>query len=223
MTAAAPGGARNECLARVTMRIGYARVSTHDQNIEMQMRALRAAGCAEIYSDQGLSGASRSRPGLVRSLNELSAGDTLVIWRLDRLGRSLSHLIEVVAELGRKEIGLYSISESIDTASAGGILIFHIMGALAEFERALISERTKAGMSAAKARGSAIGRPIKLMPDEVDAALEAIGQGVPLAAAARQFGVSRSTLYRSMRRTTVGQTASRPSMRPPAGAALIKG
>ncbi len=187
------------------------------------MRALRAAGCAEIYADQGLSGASRSRPGLARSLNELSAGDTLVIWRLDRLGRSLSHLIEVVAELGRKEIGLYSISESIDTASAGGILIFHIMGALAEFERALISERTKAGMSAAKARGSAIGRPIKLMPGEVDAALEAIGQGVPLAAAARQFGVSRSTLYRSMRRTALAQTAARPSMRPPAGAALVKG
>ncbi|MFN7010624.1 MAG: recombinase family protein [Allorhizobium sp.] len=182
------------------MRIGYARVSTHDQNIEMQMRALRAAGCAQIYADQGLSGASRSRPGLVRSLSELSAGDTLVIWRLDRLGRSLSHLIEVVAELGRKEIGLYSITESIDTASAGGILIFHIMGALAEFERALISERTKAGMSAARARGSAIGRPIKLMPGEVDAALEAMAKGVPLAAAARQFGVSRSTLYRSLRR-----------------------
>lgn len=187
------------------------------------MQALRAAGCAEIYADQGQSGASRSRPGLARSLNELSAGDTLVIWRLDRLGRSLSHLIEVVAELGRKEIGLYSITESIDTASAGGILIFHIMGALAEFERALISERTKAGMSAARARGSAIGRPIKLMPGEVDAALEAIGQGVPLAAAARQFGVSRSTLYRCMRRTTGGSPEARSPIRPPAGAVLLEG
>ncbi|MBW8320855.1 MAG: recombinase family protein [Arenimonas sp.] len=182
------------------MRIGYARVSTHDQNIELQLRALKAAGCRRIYTDQGLSGASRSRPGLVGALNELSPGDTLVIWRLDRLGRSLSHLIEVVAELGRKEIGLYSVSESIDTASAGGILIFHIMGALAEFERALISERTKAGMSAAKARGSPIGRPVKLMAHEIDAALDAMREGTPLAAAARQFGVSRSTLYRSMRR-----------------------
>jgi len=198
------------------MRIGYARVSTYDQNIEMQMRALRAAGCVKIHSDQGLSGASRSRPGLVRSLSELSAGDTLVIWRLDRLGRSLSHLIEVVDELGRKEIGLYSITESIDTASAGGILIFHIMGALAEFERALISERTKAGMSAAKARGSAIGRPIKLMPGEVDAALEAMAKGLPLAAAARQFGVSRSTLYRSLRR---GGAHGPPARPPGAGAA----
>ena len=198
------------------MRIGYARVSTHDQNIEMQMRALRAAGCAKIHSDRGQAGASRSRPGLVRSLSELSAGDTLVIWRLDRLGRSLSHLIEVVDELGRKEIGLYSITESIDTASAGGILIFHIMGALAEFERALISERTKAGMSAARARGSAIGRPIKLMPGEVDAALEAMAKGLPLAAAARQFGVSRSTLYRSLRR---GGAYGPPARPPGAGAA----
>ena len=198
------------------MRIGYARVSTHDQNIEMQMRALRAAGCAKIHSDRGQSGASRSRPGLVRSLSELSAGDTLVIWRLDRLGRSLSHLIEVVDELGRKEIGLYSITESIDTASAGGILIFHIMGALAEFERALISERTKAGMSAARARGSAIGRPITLMPGEVDAALGAMAKGLPLAAAARQFGVSRSTLYRSLRR---GGAHCPPARPPVAGAA----
>ncbi|SSC72137.1 unnamed protein product [Ciceribacter sp. T2.26MG-112.2] len=184
----------------MTMRIGYARVSTHDQNIELQLLALKAAGCRRIHTDHGLSGASRSRPGLVGALGELSPGDTLVIWRLDRLGRSLSHLIEVVAELGRKEIGLYSISESVDTASAGGILIFHIMGALAEFERALISERTKAGMSAARARGSPIGRPVKLMAHEIDAALDAMSQGTPLAAAARQFGVSRSTLYRSMRR-----------------------
>ncbi|GLR22083.1 MULTISPECIES: recombinase family protein [Alphaproteobacteria] len=183
------------------MRIGYARVSTHDQNIDMQLNALAGAGCERIFTDHGLSGASRTRPGLMQARDSLAAGDTLVIWRLDRLGRSLSHLIEVVAELGRREIGLYSISESIDTASAGGILIFHIMGALAEFERALISERTKAGMWAARARGSAIGRPAKLQPDEIEAALEALEQGVSLAMAARQFGVSRSTLYRRVRRS----------------------
>lgn len=189
---------------RVTMRIGYARVSTHDQNIEMQLKALEGAGCERTFTDHGLSGASRTRPGLTQAIDCLSAGDTLVIWRLDRLGRSLSHLIEVVAEMGQREIGLYSITESIDTGSAGGLLIFHIMGALAEFERALISERTKAGMWAARARGSAIGRPVKLMPDEIDAALEAMERGVSLAAAARHLGVSRSTLYRRVRRVAGG-------------------
>ena len=183
------------------MRIGYARVSTSDQNIELQLRALSAAGCDRIFSDQGLSGSLRSRPGLEQSMQQLQAGDTLVIWRLDRLGRSLSHLIEVVAELGRNKIGLYSITEAINTASAGGILIFHIMGALAEFERALISERTRAGMSAVRARGSAIGRPVKLAPDEVARALAAIrNDGLTISAAAKQFGVSRATLYRTRRR-----------------------
>ncbi|MGV8938058.1 MAG: recombinase family protein [Allorhizobium sp.] len=183
-------------------RIGYARVSTSDQNIEMQLQALSAAGCDRIFTDQGLSGTLRSRPGLDQSMSQLGAGDTLVIWRLDRLGRSLSNLIEVVAHLGREKIGLYSITEAINTASAGGILIFHIMGALAEFERALISERTKAGMSAARARGSPIGRPIKMRPDEIDAAVHAIrGGGLTISAAALEFNVSRATLYRAMRRS----------------------
>ena len=183
------------------MRIGYARVSTYDQNIEMQMRALRAAGCVKIHSDQGLSGASRSRPGLVRSLSELSAGDTLVIWRLDRLGRSLSHLIEVVDELGRKEIGLYSITESIDTASAGGILIFHIMGALAEFERALIIERTRAGVAAARKRGQVLGRRRKLNDAQIVHARAAIAAGSEsVASMARLLGVERSTLWRALNR-----------------------
>lgn len=193
----------------MTTRIGYARVSTADQNIELQLRALSAAGCARIYSDQGLSGSLRNRPGLEQSIGQLQAGDTLVIWRLDRLGRSLSHLIDVVAELGRNKIGLYSITEAIDTASAGGILIFHIMGALAEFERSLISERTRAGMSAAKARGSAIGRPVKLNPEQTAGAVRAIClDGLTVAAASHQFGVSRATLYRMMRRR--GGTANRP-------------
>ena len=191
------------------MRIGYARVSTAEQNIELQLRALSAAGCDRIYSDQGLSGTLRIRPGLEQSMGELQAGDTLVIWRLDRLGRSLSHLIDVVAKLGDNKIGLYSITEAIDTASAGGILIFHIMGALAEFERSLISERTRAGMSAAKARGSAIGRPVKLSPEQVDGAVRAVCvHGLTIAAASQQFEVSRATLYRVMRRkgATVART-----------------
>ncbi|MCM2473176.1 recombinase family protein [Rhizobium sp. CG5] len=185
------------------MRIGYARVSTSDQNLDLQLQALTAAGCERIFSDQGLSGASRARPGLIQSFDQLGAGDTLVVWRLDRLGRSLSHLIDVVAELGRRNIGLYSINEAIDTASAGGILIFHIMGALAEFERTLISERTRAGMSAAKARGSLIGRPVKLPAAAMDDALHAIRvDGRTVTAAAAEFGVSRATLYRAMRRRT---------------------
>lgn len=182
------------------MRIGYARVSTSDQNIELQLNALKAAGCDRIFTDHGMSGASRLRPGLNRSIDDLKPGDTLVIWRLDRLGRSLSHLIDVVSELGRREIGLYSITEAIDTGSAGGILIFHIMGALAEFERALISERTRAGMSAAKLRGSAIGRPRKLTPSEIEQMADAIEGGDTIKMAARNLGVSRTTLYRALRR-----------------------
>lgn len=181
------------------MRIGYARVSTSEQNIELQLQALKAAGCQRIFSDHGASGASRTRSGLNSSFEALHPGDTLVIWRLDRLGRSLSHLIEVVSELGRREIGLYSVTESIDTGSAGGILIFHIMGALAEFERALISERTRAGMSAAKLRGSPIGRPPKLSRMDVDHAHAAIQSGGSIKTAARDLGVSRATLYRAMR------------------------
>lgn len=113
----------------------------------------------------------------MEALAALKPGDTLVIWRLDRLGRSLSHLIEMVTELGERKIGLYSVNECIDTASAGGVLIFHIMGALAQFERSLISERTRAGMSAARQRGSAIGRPVKLTTQDVEVARGAIHGG----------------------------------------------
>ncbi|MCK7611650.1 recombinase family protein [Roseibium sediminicola] len=183
------------------MKVGYARVSTADQNIEMQLKALSEAGCDRVFTDEGQSGAVRNRPGLDEAMDVLAAGDTLVIWRLDRLGRSLSHLIDVVAMLGRRNIGLLSISEAINTGSAGGVLIFHIMGALAEFERALISERTKAGMAAARERGSQIGRPHKILSDEIGQLRHAIEvEGMSKSAAARRFGVSRATLYRAFRR-----------------------
>lgn len=183
------------------MKVGYARVSTADQNIEMQLKALSEAGCDRVFTDEGQSGAARNRPGLDEAMDVLTAGDTLVIWRLDRLGRSLSHLIDVVAMLGRRNIGLLSISEAINTGSAGGVLIFHIMGALAEFERALISERTKAGMAAARDRGSRIGRPHKILSDEIGQLRHAIEvEGMSKSAAARRFGVSRATLYRAFRR-----------------------
>jgi DNA invertase Pin-like site-specific DNA recombinase len=140
-------------------RIGYARVSTQDQTLALQLDALKAAGCVEIFQDHAVSGASTSRPGLTEALSALELGDTLVVWRLDRLGRSLRHLIETLTTLSNDGIGFHSIHDAIDTNTAGGRLTFHIMGALAEFERDLISERTKAGMAAAKARGVHVGRP----------------------------------------------------------------
>jgi DNA invertase Pin-like site-specific DNA recombinase len=133
-------------------------VSTDDQSPALQIDALRQAGCDTIFEEH-ISGAAKSRPALGRALKRLRPGDTLVIWKLDRLGRSLPHLLDVVAGLDRRKIGFRSLSEAIDTTTAGGRLLFHVMGALAEFERSLIAERTKAGMAAAKARGKHIGRP----------------------------------------------------------------
>lgn len=171
----------------------------------MQLKALILAGCERVFSDLGHSGAQKLRPGLSEAMASLKEGDTLVIWRLDRLGRSLSHLIDLVNDLGRRGIALYSINESIDTGSAGGLLIFHIMGALAEFERGLISERTRAGMSAARQRGKAIGRPAKMTVGDVHVALEGMRvHGLSVTAAAKRHGISRATLYRALKRHEVG-------------------
>jgi DNA invertase Pin-like site-specific DNA recombinase len=140
-------------------KIGYARVSTDEQNLDLQMDALHAAGCDAIYQDEGISGASIQRNGLSQALSSLKEGDTLVVWKLDRLGRSLSFLCELIADFKTHNIGFQSLTDGIDTTTTGGRLVFHIMGALAEFERDLIRERTKAGMQAAKKRGKHIGRP----------------------------------------------------------------
>ncbi len=143
------------------MLVGYARVSTTDQNLDLQLDALQAAGCAQIFHDEGISGATRRRPGLDRALGTLKQGDVLVVWKLDRLGRSMRHLISITSTLEEQGIGFCSVSDAIDTSTPGGKLYFHLMGAFAEFERNLISERTKAGMAAAKARGVKLGRPKK--------------------------------------------------------------
>lgn len=143
------------------MFIGYARVSTDEQSVDLQIDALKRAGCERIFRDNDYSGALKSRPALDDALDYLEPGDTLVTWRLDRLGRSLSHLISLVADLERRGVAFRSLSEAIDTSTASGRLQFHMMGALAEFERALISERTKAGMAAARSRGVQFGRPTK--------------------------------------------------------------
>src|SRR5918912_4570264 len=153
------------------MLIGYARVSTTEQNLDLQLDALRKAGCIEahIYTDK-ITGTKQERPGLTKALSHLRPGDTFVVWRLDRLARSLSHLIETVNHLASQHIAFCSIIENIDTSSATGQLVFHIFGALAEFERNLIRERTLAGLEAARARGRLGGRP-QLKPSATKVAM----------------------------------------------------
>src|SRR5947209_797764 len=140
------------------MLIGYARVSTQDQTLNLQLDALNKAGCNRIFTDT-ISGSIQERKGLEEALSFVRPGDSLVVWRLDRLGRSLKHLIETIGQLNRKGIGFRSITESIDTTTSSGKLVFHVFGALAEFERDLIRERTKAGLAAARMRGRLGGRP----------------------------------------------------------------
>jgi DNA invertase Pin-like site-specific DNA recombinase len=140
------------------MLIGYARVSTHEQTLDLQKDALEKIGCSKIFTDTA-SGAKAERKGLEEALNYVREGDTLVVWRLDRLGRSLKHLIETITTLNNRNIGFKSLQENIDTTTSGGKLIFHIFGALAEFERDSIRERTNAGLAAARARGRRGGRP----------------------------------------------------------------
>lgn len=180
------------------MEIGYARVSTGDQNLDLQTQALTAAGAGRIFTDR-VSGSATSRPGLDKALGTLTAGDVLVVWRLDRLGRSLSHLIALVDDLGSRRIGFRSLTEGIDTTSAQGNLVFHMMGALAQFERALISERTLAGLKAAKARGSRLGRKPALIAAQIDHARKLIQAGERPADVARSLNVGRATLYRALR------------------------
>ena len=149
------------------MKIGYARVSTHEQTTSMQKHALKQAGCEKIFTDTA-SGARTDRPGLDNAFNHLRSGDILVVWKLDRLGRSLQHLIETIKSLQEKKIGFQSLQESIDTTTSGGKLVFHIFSALAEFERDVIRDRTKAGLIAARARGRVGGRPALLAPKQIN-------------------------------------------------------
>ena len=179
------------------MKIGYARVSTGDQNLDLQERALRDAGADQIFVDRA-SGAQDSRKGLSDALAAVGPGDTLVVWRLDRLGRSLPHLIAVVSDLGQRGVAFQSLHDGLDTASAQGRLVFHMMGALAEFERALISERTQAGVRAAKARGVKLGRRPTLNGHQIEHARTLIAGGESPSAVARTFKVGRSTLYRAL-------------------------
>jgi DNA invertase Pin-like site-specific DNA recombinase len=183
-----------------SMKIGYARVSTDEQNLDLQLDALQEAGCESIYKDEGISGASPNRKGLDEALNTLNPGDVLVVWKLDRLGRSLQHLIHIIEKLGACGIGFRSLSESIDTTTAGGKLIFHIFGALAEFERGLIAERTKAGLQAVMKRGKRLGRPSSLTQEQLNHAAKIIDSGEETVSGMAQIlGVNRATLYRGFK------------------------
>src|ERR1700678_204093 len=177
------------------MLIDYARVSTNDQKLNLQRDALKAAGCTRIFTDRGISGAISQRPGLARALAFLKPGYTLIVWKLDRLGRSLAHLVQTIAELGARGVNFRSLSDPIATESAGGRLILHIMAALAEFERSLNSERTRAGLEAAKRRGRKLGRRPSLTAKQIARARRLIASGQSPQRVARRLSVSRSTLY----------------------------
>jgi DNA invertase Pin-like site-specific DNA recombinase len=176
--------------------IGYARVSTDDQVLDSQHDALAAAGCEQVYDDVA-SGARDDRPGLEQAMKALRKGDVLVVYKLDRVGRSLPHLVELVAELERREVGFRVLTGQIDTTTAAGRLVFHIFAALAEFERELIRERTRAGLDAARARGRKGGRPSKMTPSKLRMAMALMADPSSVAQeVATQLGVSTATLYR---------------------------
>lgn len=178
------------------MLIGYARVSTAEQSTDLQLDALHAAHVEQVFVDEGVSGSVSSRPELDRCLSMLRPGDTLVVWRLDRLARSLKNLLELVESLSQRGIHLRSLTESIDTSSASGRLILSVFGALAEFERALIIERTQAGLAAARSRGARIGRPSAMSTGQIEQARTLVSAGHRVSEVARTLGVGRSTLYR---------------------------
>lgn len=192
------------------MKIGYARVSRDDQRLDLQRDALTAAGCDRIFTDTA-SGAKVSRPGLDAALSFARPGDVLVIWRLDRLGRSLAELVRLVADLEGAGVGLESLRERIDTTSPAGRLVFHLFASVAEFERQLILERTHAGLEAARARGRNGGRP-GISPDKI-AAIRALGADSERSPTevCRALGISRSTFYK-YRPGTESQAKKSPSI-----------
>lgn len=184
------------------MKIGYARVSTRDQHLDLQLAALKRAGCERVYQDVA-SGAKTTRPALDELLRQLRAGDVLVIWKLDRMGRSLKHLVELVGDLMTRKVGLLSLNDPVDTTNAQGRLVFNIFASLAEFERELIRERTNAGLTAARARGRVGGRP-KGLPAQAEATAMAVEtlyleRRLSVNAIAKKLHIAKSTLYSYLR------------------------
>jgi DNA invertase Pin-like site-specific DNA recombinase len=181
------------------MLIGYARVSRADQNLDLQLDALRKAGCERIFKDNGASGVSTNRPELAKALAALQFGDTLIVWRLDRFGRSLTHVVSTITDLGKRGIAFRSLHDPIDTTNASGRLVLHVMAALAEFERALLIERTQAGLAAAKRRGRKLGPEFKLKPPQVMSIRTMVAEGKPVAEIAELLGLHRRTVYRYLK------------------------
>ena len=178
------------------MYIGYSRVSTNEQNTDLQIDALKSSGCEKIFEEKA-SGAQRDRPELKSALEYARKGDCIVVWKLDRLARSLKQLIETVEDLEMRGIGFKSITESIDTSTSSGRLIFHIFASLAEFERNIIRDRTRAGLDAAKSRGRLGGRPSKLSDKDIEVAKTLLkNHDITVAKVAKKMGVSFATLYR---------------------------
>ena len=176
------------------MRIGYARVSTQEQNLELQTQALKASGCERIFTDQA-SGAKADRAGLQEALSHLRAGDVLTVWKLDRLGRTVKGLVDLVGELEGKGIHFQSLTDAIDTSTPSGRFFFHVMASLAQMERELITERTRAGLENARKNGRKGGRKRKMTETKIDAARKLLASDVPPKDVARELGISIPTLY----------------------------
>lgn len=177
------------------MLIGYARVSSYEQNLDLQIDALSEAGCSKIFEDT-LSGAKQDRHGLADALSHLRQGDTLVIWKLDRLGRSVKGLVDLLGKLQEKGVNFHSITDAIDTTTPAGRFFFHVMASLAQMERELLIERTKAGLAAARKRGRVGGRKRIMTPSKLDAAKKLLSEGMPSKEIAQNLGISVPTLYR---------------------------
>jgi len=198
-------------------RIGYARVSTDDQNLDLQLDALHRAGITDdcLYSDTA-SGKDAERKELAACLKALREGDTLVVWRLDRLGRSLPDLVRIIGELEKKGVGFESLTEKIETSGAAGKLVFHVFAALAEFERTLIRERTRAGLVAARARGRSGGRRPKLTPQQVKEIKRLMSDPtIPVSQIAERYNVSRTTIYKVAPRREPGVVEAQPVKKKP--------
>jgi DNA invertase Pin-like site-specific DNA recombinase len=177
------------------MLIGYARVSTQDQNLELQQEALTEAGCQKVFEDK-VSGTRADRPGLAKAMEMLSKGDALVVWKLDRLGRSVKQLVDLVGELHKQGVQFKSLSDAIDTGTPSGRFFFHVMASLAEMERDLIVERTRAGLDVARQLGRKGGRKPKMTDSKIESAKKLLASGVPPKDVAKNLGVSVPTLYR---------------------------
>lgn len=177
------------------MFIGYARVSTDDQSLELQLDALNQAGCKRVFTDKA-SGTQKNRPGLTEALSHLREGDVLVIWKLDRLGRTVKGLVDFVGELAERDVQFRSLTDGIDTSTPTGRFFFHVMASLAQMERELIAERTKAGLDAARQRGRLVGRKRSMTPSKIESAKQLLSAGVPPCEVAQNLGVSVPTLYR---------------------------